>query len=84
MKKIGWFSRLPNQQPSTAKTQRIAGGIGVSILLAITSIASAQNPTPTAPMSTPETKISAPDGYAIHQTVDPRVHPDRTPGEPGH
>jgi hypothetical protein len=70
MKKIGWFSRLPNQQRSSAATQRIGGGIGVSVLLAIMSSASAQNPTPTAPMPTPETKISAPDGYAIHQTVD--------------
>jgi len=70
MKKIGWFSRLPNQQPSSAKVQRIVGGIGVAVLLAITSRAAAQNPTPGAPIPTPETKMVAPDGYAMHQTVD--------------
>jgi hypothetical protein len=48
MKKIGWFSRLSNQQPSLAMIQRIAGGIGVAILLMMTGIAAAQNPTPAA------------------------------------
>jgi hypothetical protein len=33
MKKIGWFSRLSNQQLSNAMIQRIAGGIGVAVLL---------------------------------------------------
>ena len=44
MKKIGWFSRLSNQQPSPAMIQRIAGGVGVAILLMTTGIAAAQNP----------------------------------------
>ena len=44
MKNIGWFSRLSNQQPSTAMIRRIAGGIGVAILLMMTGIAVAQNP----------------------------------------
>jgi hypothetical protein len=70
MKKIGWFSWLPNQQPSSAKVQRIAGGMGVAVLLAIMSSTAAQNPTPGAPIPTPETKMVAPDGYAMHQTVD--------------
>jgi hypothetical protein len=70
MKKIGWFSRLPNQQPSSAKAQRIVGGIGVAVLLAMMSRAAAQNPTPGTPIPTPETKMVAPDGYAMHQTVD--------------
>jgi hypothetical protein len=71
MKKIGWFSRLSNQhqQPSPARIQRIAGGIGVAILL-MTGSAVAQNPTPDAPLPTPESQIAAPQGYAIHQTVD--------------
>jgi hypothetical protein len=70
MKKIGWFSRLPNQQPSSAKIRCIAGAIGVPVLLATMCSAAAQNPRPPAQMPMPETKISAPDGYAIHQTVD--------------
>jgi len=71
MKKIGWFSRLSNQhqQPSPERIQRIAGGIGVAILL-MTGSAAAQNPTPAAPLPTPEAQIAAPQGYAIHQSVD--------------
>ena len=70
MKKISWFIRPSNQQPSTAIIQRIAGGIGVAILLMMTGIAAAQNPTPAAPLPAPETHVAAPDGYAIHQSVD--------------
>jgi hypothetical protein len=75
MKKIGWFSRLSNQhqQPSPARIQRIAGGIGVAILL-MTGSAVAQNPTPAAPLPTPEAQIAAPQGYAIHQSVDMGGH----------
>jgi hypothetical protein len=71
MTKIGWFSRLSNQhqQPSPAMVQRIAGGIGVAILL-MTGSAAAQNPTPAVPLPAPETQIAAPQGYAIHQSVD--------------
>jgi len=49
---------------------RIAGGIGVAILLGMTSIAVAQNPTPANPLPTPETPMSVPTGYTIHQSVD--------------
>ena len=50
--------------------QRIAGGIGVAIFLMMTGSAVAQNPTPAAPLPGPEAQISAPQGYAIHQSVD--------------
>jgi hypothetical protein len=70
MKKIGWFSRLFHQQPSTAMIQRTAGGIGVAILLMTTGSALAQNPTPAAPLPTPEAQITAPEGYTIHQSAD--------------
>jgi hypothetical protein len=70
MKKIGWFSWLLDKQPSSEKLQRIAGAIGAAVLLMITSSAAAQNPTTTAPLPAPDTKMVAPDGYAIHQTVD--------------
>jgi len=69
MTKIGWFSRLSNQQPSPAMIQRIAGGIGVAILL-MTGSAAAQNPTPATPLPAPEAQIAAPQGYTIHQSVD--------------
>jgi hypothetical protein len=42
--------RLSNQQPSPRNDQRIAGGIGVAILLMTAGIAAAQNPTPAAPI----------------------------------
>jgi hypothetical protein len=70
MKKIGWFSRLFDQQPFTAMIQHTAGGIGVAILLIATGTASAQNPTPAAPLPTPGTQITAPQGYTIHQSAD--------------
>ncbi|HEY1208107.1 MAG TPA: hypothetical protein VGE85_01950 [Terracidiphilus sp.] len=63
MKKVGWISRLSNQQTSTARMQRIAGGFGAAIFLLMTGIAAAQIPTPSEPMAVPE-------GYKSHQTVD--------------
>ena len=68
MKYKGCFFRLFNERPSTARLQRIAGGMGVAILLTTAVIAAAQNPTPTVP--TPEAQISAPAGYTLHQSVD--------------
>jgi hypothetical protein len=47
--------------------QRIAAGLGVSILLMMTGVAAAQNPAPVAPMSVP-------NGYASHETVDVGGH----------
>ncbi|HME59579.1 MAG TPA: hypothetical protein VKF63_14635 [Terracidiphilus sp.] len=63
MKKVGWLSRLSNQQTSTARMQRIAGGFGAAIFLLMTGIAAAQIPTPSEPMAVPE-------GYKSHETVD--------------
>jgi hypothetical protein len=51
-------------------SRRIAEGIGVVLLVTTAGISVAQNPTPTAPLPTPEAQISAPDGYSIHQSVD--------------
>jgi hypothetical protein len=70
MIKIGCFFRLSKQQPSTAMIQQIAGGVGVAILLMMTGAAIAQNPTPAAPFPTPEERMTTPDGYTIHQSVD--------------
>jgi len=68
MKKIGWFSRLPNQQPFTTMLKQFAAGIGVAICLTMAWIASAQVPTPPGPA--PDARVAAPEGYSIHQTVD--------------
>jgi hypothetical protein len=70
MKNISSFFRLSELQPSLAMIQRIAGSIGIAILMMMASIAVAQNPTPAVPLPTPEAQITAPDGYAIHQSVD--------------
>jgi hypothetical protein len=71
MMKIGWFSRLSNQQHLLAMIQRMAGGIGVAILLTMTGIAVAQAPTPGAPIPAPvSTDPVVPDGYTIHQSID--------------
>ena len=64
MTKTGWFPRLSNQEPSPALGQRIAGGIGVAILLMTAGIAVAQAPAPDAQPT------SVPSGYTVHQTVD--------------
>ncbi|MGD0732365.1 MAG: hypothetical protein ABR956_13975 [Terracidiphilus sp.] len=70
MKKIGWFSGLSNQRPSPVMMRRIAGGIGTAILLTVTEIACAQNPTPAVPLPAAETPMAAPAGYSTHQSVD--------------
>ncbi|MGA3345084.1 MAG: hypothetical protein ABSC76_09480 [Terracidiphilus sp.] len=66
----GWLYRLSNQQPFLAGVQRIAGGTGVALSLMLTGIAAAQNPAPANPLPGPETKMSVPNGYVIHQSVD--------------
>ena len=64
MKKICWLSRFSNQQSSPARVGRIAGGIGVAVLLMTACIAVAQAPAPDAQPA------AAPRGYTVHQTVD--------------
>ena len=72
MKKVGWFSRLSNQQTSTARMQRIAEGFGAAIFLLMTGIAVAQNPT--AHIPAPSEPMAVPSGYTSHQTVDVGGH----------
>jgi hypothetical protein len=55
MKKAGWFS------PVTV--QRIAGGIGVAVLMMTTGAAIAQDATPAA-------QPTAPNGYTLHESID--------------
>ena len=61
MMKIGWLSRLTNERPSRAGSNRIAGTIGIAVLLAA-GIAAAQD--------APALPSGIQNGYAIHNTVD--------------
>jgi len=84
MRNKGCFTRPLIQRPFTAVIQtlqaiqmsrRVAGGIGfacfgIAVLMMFASNAPAQNPAPAAPIPAPETQVSAPAGYSIHQTVD--------------
>jgi len=65
MKMIGW---LFNRQHIPTRSRRIAGGVGVAILLVTTGIAIAQDPA--SPPAASGAQVSAPDGYVIHQSID--------------
>jgi hypothetical protein len=62
---IGWFSK---QQHSPAAARCFAGLVGVAILLLMTVAAVAQDPA--APIPPPESQMSIPSGYSMHQAVD--------------
>ncbi len=68
MKNFGWLSRFLNQQPSPATVRRVAAGSAIAFLLLISAAAFGQNATQTAPA--PETQMSIPAGYSVHQSVD--------------
>jgi len=72
MKNTGWFSRPSNQQTPSAKCQRVAGGIGVAILLLMTGGAFAQNAA--SQLAAPATQASTPDGYSTKGSVDVGGH----------
>jgi hypothetical protein len=61
MMKIGWFSRLPNELPTRTKSHRLAGGVGLAMLL-MTGAAVGQD-APAAP-------AAVQNGYEIHNTAD--------------
>jgi hypothetical protein len=62
---VGWFSK---QQHSSAMARCFAGFVGVAILLLMTVAAVAQDPA--APAPPPESQMSIPIGYSMHQAVD--------------
>ena len=65
MKKFGWFSLSP------ATVQRLAGSIGIAVLLMTTGIAGAQMAAPGTPAPAPEAAASVvPNGYSVHESVD--------------
>ncbi len=68
MKNVGWFSRLLNQQPSPATVRHIAVGTAVAFAIMLTGAAFGQSASQVAPA--PETQMSIPSGYTIHQSID--------------
>lgn len=60
--------------------RRYAEGIGIAILLTMTGIAVAQNPTPAEPFPTSGSHIAVPDGYTAHHSVDLGGHLVNTAG----
>jgi hypothetical protein len=66
MKNVGWFNRMRNQQPSFA----MFVGMIVAMFLAAACIAVAQDPS----VPAPNAPVSAPDGYALHQTFEVGGH----------
>ena len=72
MKKIGWLFRLSSKENPPATMERVAGGIGVAILMMAAGMAAAQvqNPSPSDPLPAPETQMSVPAGYEAHESID--------------
>jgi hypothetical protein len=72
MRKIDWFSRLPNKRPACTATRQVAGGIGVATILLMTGIVLAQGPTLSSDGSTNtlQTIPVVQNGYVVHQSVD--------------
>jgi hypothetical protein len=71
MNKTWWSFRMFSHRLAAARVQGIAGSIEIAIsMLLMTGIAVAQNPPTPIPLPTPDTSITVPEGYAIHQTVD--------------
>lgn len=69
--KMEWCFRLTTQQP--AKMYRgIAGGLGIAAMLALASVAVAQ--APEAQMQGTGTRMTVPEGYSSHQSVEVGGH----------
>jgi hypothetical protein len=68
MKNNGWFSRLLNQHPGAVRMSRAAGALAAAVVIAAASPALAQDQNPAAPA--PEPRITVPEGYTLHHTID--------------
>jgi hypothetical protein len=68
MKDYGWFARPRNQQPSFAGQLCATVAMAAAMLFVTAEIAGAQATPPST--STPETKLTTPEGYTSHQSVD--------------
>ena len=63
MTKTRWFFRLQQERPSKRAAWRIAGGVGLTVLLMATGIGSAQT-------TTSVDQPAAPKGYSLHEAID--------------
>ncbi len=81
VKKTGWFTWMYSRQLSRAMAQRIAGSIGIGVLLMATGVAAAQiaRPFPHGSCTT-GTQPVAPNGYTLHETIDAGGHIVNTTG----
>lgn len=68
MKNYGWFSRILNQQPCSTRVRRAGCAVAVAALFATGGIMVAQDSNPAAPA--PEPKLSTPEGYSSHHSID--------------
>ncbi len=60
--------RLPNESPTYATTRRVAGGLGVAVLLLMTGMAMAQEASVPAAPKAPQPIVQ--NGFVIHETAD--------------
>ena len=67
MKNNGWFSRIQNQQPTSAGFRYAAAAMALVALMAAPGIVVAQA-IPGTPL--PESQITTPEGYASHHSID--------------
>ena len=64
MKRLGWFSKLSQQQPTPATARPMAWGVAVAAFLLMTASAAV------AQLPNAGTQMSIPDGFTAHHTVD--------------
>ncbi len=64
MKKVDWFSRLLSQWPG------LVAILGVAVAVSLTMAGSAYGQDPTKAAPPPESQMSIPSGYSMHQSVD--------------
>ena len=70
MKNAICLSRLSNRQPTPANDPADRWRRRSCHFTDVDGQCSAQNPTPANPLPAPETQVSVPVGYSLHQTVD--------------
>lgn len=68
MKNNGWISRLLTQPSAAARIDRAAGILAAAVVIAAAGQAIAQDNNPASPL--PEQKMSVPEGYTLHHTID--------------
>lgn len=68
MKNNSWNSRLLTQHYAVARIGRVTGILAAAVVIASAGPTIAQGTNPAGPM--PEQKMSVPEGYTLHHTID--------------